>query len=41
MFEENTMWPVALYAEMLWDCDSELSELTSRTALKQNVTFAN
>ena len=41
MFEENIMWPVALYAEMLWDCDSELRALSSRTALRHNVIFAN
>ena len=41
VFGENIMWPVALYAEMLWDCNEDLRDLTSRTALKHNVVFAN
>ena len=41
VFGENIMWPVALYAEMLWNCDADLCDLTSRTALKHNVIFAN
>ena len=40
MFEENVMWPVALYAQMLWDCDEALSSITSRTALRGDVVFA-
>jgi hypothetical protein len=41
VFGENIMWPVALYAEMLWNCNEDLRDLTSRTALKHNVVFAN
>lgn len=41
VFGENIMWPVALYAEMLWNCDADLRDLTSRTALRHNVIFAN
>jgi hypothetical protein len=41
VFGENIMWPVALFAEMLWDCDTDLHDLTSRTAMKHNVVFAN
>ena len=41
VFGENIMWPVALYAEMLWAADDQLRELTSRTALKHNVVFAH
>ncbi|MBE6665074.1 MAG: hypothetical protein E7603_02485 [Ruminococcaceae bacterium] len=40
MFEENLMWPVALYAQMLWDCDEALPSLMSRVALRSNVAFA-
>ena len=41
VFGENIMWPVALYAEMLWSADEDLRALTSRTALRHNVIFAN
>ena len=40
MFEENLMWPVALYAQMLWDCDEALPSLLSRTALRRDTVFA-
>ena len=40
MFEENILYPVALYAEMLWDCSSDTKELTSRVALRSYVSFA-
>ena len=40
MFEENVMWPVALYAQMLWDCDEALPSITSRVALRSDVVFA-
>lgn len=40
MFEKNVMWPVALYAQMLWDCDEEIKSMMSRIALKSNVVFA-
>ena len=40
MFEENIMYPVALYAEMLWDCNAELSQLINHVALREYVTFA-
>ncbi len=39
MFEENVMWPVALYAQMLWDCDEDLKSVMSRVALRSNVSF--
>ncbi len=41
VFGENIMWPVALYAEMLWNCNEDLRDLTARTALRHNVIFAN
>lgn len=40
MFEENIMYPVALYSEMLWDCDAELNDIIKNTALRDYVTFA-
>lgn len=40
MFEENIMFPIALYSEMLWDCNAELSQLVSQVALRDDVTFA-
>ena len=40
MFEENIMYPVALYSEMLWDCHSDVKELVSKVALRSYVTFA-
>ena len=40
MFEENMMYPVVLYSEMLWDCHSDLKELMSSVALRCYVSFA-
>jgi hypothetical protein len=40
MFEENIMYPVALYSEMLWDCDADLDTLLSQVALRDYVDFA-
>jgi len=40
MFEEKIYYPVALYAEMLWDNQMPLEELISRTALRPDVSFA-
>lgn len=40
MFEENIVYPVALFAEMLWDCNAELKKLINETALKDYVDFA-
>lgn len=40
MFEENIMYPVALYSEMLWDCDAELNDIIKNAALRDYVTFA-
>ena len=40
MFEENIMYPVALYAEMLWDAEAELDTLQSSVALRGYVEFA-
>ena len=40
VFGENLMWPVALYAQMLWDCNEALPVMMSRVALRSNVVFA-
>ena len=40
MFEENVMYPVALYAEMLWDCQKDVNTLIKDVALRGYVTFA-
>ena len=40
LFEEDLMYPVALYAEMLWDQNTPYSELLRRTALRTDITFA-
>ena len=40
MFEENIMYPVALYAEMLWDAEADLDTLMSEVALRAYVEFA-
>ncbi|MBQ3141234.1 MAG: hypothetical protein IJC25_04655, partial [Clostridia bacterium] len=40
MFEQNIMYPVALYSEMLWNCNAELGELMSAVALRDYVDFA-
>ncbi len=40
MFEENIMYPVALYSEMLWNCDSNIDELIKEVSLRSYVCFA-
>lgn len=40
LFEESIMYPVALYAEMLWDTETDIKELLSSVALRRYVTFA-
>lgn len=40
MFEENIMFPVAIYAEMLWDCSAELGDMITDVALRDYVEFA-
>ena len=40
VFEENIMYPVALYSEMLWDCEADLDTLMSEVALRGYVDFA-
>lgn len=40
MFEENIMFPVALYSEMLWDTDIDLKDMVSNVAQRSYVDFA-
>ena len=40
MFEENLMFPVALYSEMLWDCNADVKDMTTEVALRDYVIFA-
>jgi hypothetical protein len=40
MFEENIMYPVALYAEMLWDSETDTKTLVTEVALREYVSFA-
>ena len=40
MFEENIMYPIALYSEMLWNCHSDLGQLEREVALRGYVSFA-
>ncbi|MBQ4050747.1 MAG: hypothetical protein IJD13_03900 [Oscillospiraceae bacterium] len=40
MFERQIMFPAALYAEMLWNCERETKELLSEVALRSYVEFA-
>lgn len=40
MFEENIMYPVALFAEMLWNCHTDMETLTRNVALRSYVDFA-
>lgn len=40
MFEENIMFPIALYSEMLWDCDTDLDSLIKNVALREYISFA-
>ncbi len=40
MFEEEILYPVALYAQMLWSCKTELKETMSVVAMREYVHFA-
>ncbi|MBO7170057.1 MAG: hypothetical protein J6W28_02645 [Clostridia bacterium] len=40
MFEENIPYPVALYAEMLWNATADVKQLTYDVALRSYVSFA-
>ena len=40
MFENKLYFPVALYAQMLWDCSADLKGMTTEVAQRSWVTFA-
>ena len=40
MFEENIMYPVALYSEILWNCEEDIKEIIKNVALRSYVCFA-
>ena len=40
MFEENIMFVVALFSEMMWDTKTPTSEMISEVALRSYVDFA-
>lgn len=40
MFEENIMYPVALYSEMLWNCSEDTDKIVENVAMRSYVTFA-
>jgi hypothetical protein len=40
MFEENIMFPVALYSEMLWNAEEDLKEITKAVSMRGYVDFA-
>lgn len=40
MLEGRLWFPVALYSEMLWDCDADIRDIMCRTALLAGVEFA-
>ena len=40
MFEENIMFPVALFSEMMWDCNGNTKDMISDVALRSYVEFA-
>ena len=40
MFEENIMYPVALYSEMLWNCNEDTKKLMKEVAQRSYVCFA-
>lgn len=40
LFEQDMMYAVALYAEMLWDQNTPFPELLRRVALRTDITFA-
>ena len=40
MFEENMMYPVVLFSEMLWDCNADIKEQTREVAQRSYVSFS-
>lgn len=40
VFEDNIMYPVALFAEMLWDTEKDIKTLMTELALRGDIVFA-
>lgn len=40
MFEKNIWYPMAMFAEMLWNADKDIKDIMCDTALMPNVVFA-
>ena len=40
MFEENILYPVALYSEMLWNCECDLDQMIQEVARRSYIAFA-
>ena len=40
LFEENIMYPVALYSEMLWSAFSDVKDIIKEVGLRGYVLFA-
>lgn len=40
MFEENIMYPIALYSEMLWSTDTDINDMIPEVSLRDYVIFA-
>ena len=40
MFEEKIMFPVALFSEMMWDCETDTDKMINEVALRNYVDFA-
>jgi hypothetical protein len=40
VFEENIMYPVALYSEMMWSPDADLGQTINDVALRSYIDFA-
>ena len=40
LFEMKIWFPVALFAEMMWNCEKPVSELVTETAQRAGVEFA-
>lgn len=39
MFEEKIMFPIALFSEMMWDCETDTNKMINEVALRNYVDF--
>ena len=39
LFEENIMYPVALYSEMLWNCRGDVKDLMTSVSFRDYVRY--